>query len=463
MALRAPSCSEPGREDERSNVGHSPTHLSGGRALTDARTCRNRNKSSRAEKSEAAARDDRSAAVPRPRSGKHGDQPNQRGHLESEKRRESSPLPWKSRQQARRAAFERRRAKAVAGPWSPVVEVPEGEQLPYIRCCAHNDRRPQSYWVYTWEAADPSKRIRSPYRCGSWRCPYGCRMFAGHLLYSRIVESFEGFDPNELVMIVLTLPSLDHAKAKAGVRELADLYRDLLVRKERFWSRMKRLHAKRGWDWIGSQYVAVLEQHKSGVPHVNLLVRSPQWAHALRSGKPKEWLFDPELQAHAEATGWGWRCTAEPVREKGFNKLAGYIVKLAGRSDAMHGELAKECQLPLQAPRHFRRLRAGKRFLVPRRRKEGWTGTIVRRKWTEDGDELVLPLVLSRDPEYMQRVRECCDREQQLAREDEDKRAKVIELQKAGVFGLSTEPEPYEVSSHFWREYAQPPPPHDTS
>jgi hypothetical protein len=265
-----------------------------------------------------------------------------------------------------------------------------------------------------------------PYRCGSWRCPFGCREFAGHLLYARIVESFASFDPSELVMIVLTLPSLDHARALACRAGLEGVYRDVLERKEKFWSRLRRLHERRGWDWIGSRYVTVLEQHRSGVPHVNLLVHSPQWAAELRKTQPKEWLFDDDLQHHAQATGWGWRCTAEPVRLGNVNKLAGYLVKLAGRTDAMHGELAKACQLPVMAPRHFRRLRAGKGFLVPRRRKPGYTGTIVRRKWTEHGDELVLPLVLSTDPEYMQRVREVCEREQRLALQDEQRRSDAL-------------------------------------
>lgn len=279
-------------------------------------------------------------------------------------------------------------------------------------------------------------------------------------------------------MIVLTLPGLDHVRAGRSAADLASVYRDVLQRKEAFWKRLRRLHARNGWDWIGSSYVTVLEQHQSGVPHVNLLVHSPHWSRALRRERPKNWLFDGDLALIAEAAGWGWRCTAEPVRDGNVSKLAGYIVKLAGRTDAMHGELAKACQIPTRAPRHFRRLRAGKGFLVKRRRKEGWTGAIVRRKWTEHGDELVIPLVLSRNEEYMQRVRECCAREAELALADEEKRSLVVKRRKelhsqrrpmslalwlaklAEANDLEAEHEP---TSHTFVARARPPPPAPTA
>lgn len=396
MPLRVAAGSQTEPADDRSNVGHTPTQAASGQPASSTRTCRNRNKSTR-------------ASNVRPRG-------------------------------------TGRRAKTVGGPWAPVVTVPESEQLAYIRCCAHNEARKQSYWLWTWEAADPSRRLRTPYRCGSWRCPYGCRPFAGHLLFERIRESFDPLPPGDLVMLTLTLPSLDHARGLKSDAALAEVYRDVLERKEKFWRRLRRLHELRGWEWIGSSYVAVLEQHASGIPHVNLLVHSPGWAQHLRRGAPAEWqkdpknyhkthgnrhwLFDSDLQIHAAETGWGWRCTAEPVRANAVDQLAGYIVKLAGRTDAMHGEIAKACQLPLRAPRHFRRLRAGRGFLVPRRRKEGWTGTIVRRKWTEHGDEMVLPLVLSKNEEYMQRVRECCAKEFELVLLDEERRSNEVARRK---------------------------------
>jgi hypothetical protein len=97
-----------------------------------------------------------------------------RGHLNSTDRacRYRNKSPRASNVRTRRAETS---AKPVAGPWTPDVDVPYSELLPYIKCCHHNERRPQSYWLWTWEANDPTKRTRAPYRCGSWRCPFGCR------------------------------------------------------------------------------------------------------------------------------------------------------------------------------------------------------------------------------------------------------------------------------------------------
>jgi hypothetical protein len=49
------------------------------------------------------------------------------------------------------------------------------------------------------------------------------------------------------------------------------------------------------------------------------------------------------------------------------------------QADRTVGEVAKLTQLPLNAPKRFRRLRSGRRFLKPRRKDPAWTGTVVRR------------------------------------------------------------------------------------
>jgi hypothetical protein len=63
--------------------------------------------------------------------------------------------------------------------------------------------------------------------------------------------------------------------------------------------------------------------------------------------------------------GFGPMSTAE--RAKSADALASYVVKLAGEADGLVGEVTKLCQLPVNSPLRFRRLRSGKGFLPPRK------------------------------------------------------------------------------------------------
>jgi len=102
----------------------------------------------------------------------------------------------------------------------------------------------------------------------------------------------------------------------------------------------------------------------------------------------------------------------------GVSKLAGYITKIAGNTEKTHGELVKLSQVPLMAPKNFRRLRSGKKFL-PKRRKGDGTGALHRRYPSREGDEVAEAVTRNSDPEYMAHVYACVKQEQNLVFEDE--------------------------------------------
>jgi hypothetical protein len=72
-----------------------------------------------------------------------------------------------------------------------------------------------------------------------------------------------------------------------------------------------------------------------------------------------------ELADVVTRAGFGLLSTAE--RANSADALASYCVKLAGEADGLVGEVTKLCQLPINSPLRFRRLRSGKGFLPPRK------------------------------------------------------------------------------------------------
>lgn len=281
-------------------------------------------------------------------------------------------------------------------PWAPT----------YVRRCVDSPWDDAPMILRLWrKGTDPSKGIRKPHKCGSWRCP-ACRRFRASVDYARIAEAFAPFDHRECVFLVLTL---DQNGTHSGnpwpdrwtaYRELSRMSRNLL-------SRLRRAYP----GDIGSRWVSVVESHRSGWPHMNLLVHAPTLAAELRRSidgrRSRDFtdreciLLADELLRHCVETGWGPQSTAEPVRDptggdNPYGSLAGYLVKLAADADAghvpngspkagpdkQHAEIAKVFQVPEKAPKGFRRLRSGSKFLpAPTWRASGgdWTGALLRR------------------------------------------------------------------------------------
>lgn len=243
-------------------------------------------------------------------------------------------------------------------------------------------------------------------------------------------EAFEPFNAADIVFLVLTLDPQEHHRGKT---DLAQVYKEFTRRGANLLKRFRRWMKKNRMEPFGSEWVSTIEAHKSGVPHINYMVHSPDLTAMLRADAESRRvggesnvdsiIIQGELRQHLQACGFGWRSTAEAVRldddaKNGVSKLAGYITKIAGNSEKTHGELAKLSQVPVMAPKNFRRLRSGKKFL-PKRRKGDMTGALLRRYPSKEGDEVAEAVTRSPDPEYMAHVRACVKQEQELVFEDE--------------------------------------------
>ncbi|MDE0916577.1 MAG: hypothetical protein OSB57_15500 [Planctomycetota bacterium] len=138
----------------------------------------------------------------------------------------------------------------------------------------------------------------------------------------------------------------------------------------RNWMKAKRAISyqleKRGLEPLGSEWVQVIEQHKNGRPHANVLIHHPQLAAIVREQLAENernpgshrrdamggWLLEVFVKF-----GFGRISSADIARDKG--ELANYLAKTAGTVK----EVGKLCQLPMAAPKGFRRVRSGKGFL----------------------------------------------------------------------------------------------------
>jgi hypothetical protein len=120
--------------------------------------------------------------------------------------------------------------------------------------------------------------------------------------------------------------------------------------------------------WFSStwSYVTTVELHRDGYPHLNLLFVGPSWRSCRRHWRSMR----KKLEWHARACGFGKRTYLGPVR--GRDAIAGYTIKAARelekpitdeRIRKMVGESIKQSQVPVNAPKGFRRLRSSQRFL----------------------------------------------------------------------------------------------------
>jgi len=289
----------------------------------------------------------------------------------------------------------------------------------HVKQCWNNRERHrlgvenQNWWVWSWPVGLPSQKTRRPYTCGSWRCAGKCATHAAHVLFARLHEAVSRpqYSPDGWVFAVLTL---DRLGTRGGQEwpDAREAYRALGSMGEKLLKRWRRLCEAHGWESFGSRWAVVVESHRSGWPHANVMLYAPELARELEAesqsraeagfaGRELSVLAHQdevlgagvrgELGAHAVACGWGIESTVERCRST--EALAGYMVKLARVPDGTMGELAKLTQLPHSAPFRFRRLRSGKGFLPPvKAANPAYTGALVKRIRGRD-DGLVWPEV----------------------------------------------------------------------
>src|SRR4029077_487326 len=329
----------------------------------------------------------------------------------------------------------------------------------HVSACQHSPEHAERWFVWTWERGAPKTQTRVPYSCNSWRCEV-CRRHEAAVTFARIKEATAPLDPSGWCFLVLTLDRDGYYSGKgwADVNEaypaLGSMAAALLRKIGATWGPDTRLigkKRKRTVRVLGNRWVAVVEAHRSGWPHVNLLVWCPELAAALRADH-EERLNDPEtadaialardawkrgvevtreirecarkavvvrgpLLELATDCGWGLQSTAEAARSS--EAIAGYVVKLAGYHDASAGELAKITQAPLNAPERFRRLRSGKSFLPPRRCDPNVTGCLVRRRRAAAGDWEICAINAPKDPLQIEPIACAAEAELELIFEEE--------------------------------------------
>jgi hypothetical protein len=338
--------------------------------------------------------------------------------------------------------FARRGGKPFRRDVPPIV-------LPkHVRHCYSNGAR--DWWIFTWNRKEPGKKTRVPYNCESWRCEH-CKRQEAAVTFARIKEACTPLDAGGFSYWVLTLDRDGFFSGKpwpdstTAYRQLGKLAQSFLYRLRRWtvrmgwftWAMKPAPRRRGGIAWVKVStlqraWVSVVESHRSGWPHLNLVIHHQELAEFLEENAPERpgghsdkcrcrdcreaVLLRGELRELATASGWGVQSTAERARSS--EALAGYIVKLAGMADEgvskFTGEVAKITQRPMTAPERFRRLRSGKGFLPPRRFNPEVTGTLVRRTREPDGTVLVLPLHKVA-PEYEPHVVACCYVEEQIA------------------------------------------------
>jgi hypothetical protein len=258
--------------------------------------------------------------------------------------------------------------------------------------------------------------------------------------FARIQEAMtrEGYKPDGWVFVVLTLDRDGFYSGKPWPN-VQEAFKALSAMSRNFMARVRRLCERNGWRSPGSDWVATVETHRSGWPHVNFVMYAPELARELEDERQRNLargcsrrasiLLDGELRASALSTGWGPQSTAEQARSK--DALAGYIVKLAGQLEATTGELAKLTQVPTNAEGKFRRLRSGKGFLPPRRKSENVTGTMLRRVLDPQRSAFgAITLHEVKDPERA-KVIACC-----AAIEEDRMRREALAQQSAQETGL---------------------------
>lgn len=349
-----------------------------------------------------------------------------------------------------------------------IVRPPPAVIPRHVAACHHSKRKTERWFVHTWNKANSATQVRIPYCCNSWRCEV-CRRHEAAVTFARIKEAAAPLDPSGWCFLVLTLDQLGYyggnpwESIQDAYKNLGALTRAFLSRLGAIWGpesslkmkgrgKKKRLVTVRR---LGNRWVSTVEAHRSGWPHVNLLVWCPELAehlraeHAARLDDPEianavalardAWARKEPIPAHlrelarkatriggalgevltdTRGVGWGRESTAEVPRD--LEAVFGYLVKVAGLHEGSVGELAKVTQVPLCADARFRRLRSGKGFLPPRRCNPNITGCLVRRRRSYEGDWEILAINPPKDPEQLPNVAKARSAEFQLILEEEE-------------------------------------------
>ena len=255
------------------------------------------------------------------------------------------------------------------GKDTATAELPFNGKLPeqlelrepkWMKACAAKS------WHLHLKNKKTGKVERVCWTCRSWRHQGECARQVARKDFARISEAFGREKPESLVYLVLTF---DQDKDGAHGMTPISAYRSLVRR----WQSLRQW-LQRQFGRVG--YVATVEQHKTGWPHLNLVVSCEGFAAAIREEDRKNGVAPGWLKGAAVRAGFGYKAWAEAPRD--LEQLAGYLVKLAHK-ESLTGEVVKLNQLPLASPPGTRRLRSSRAFLPPSTTSTGeWTGELLK-------------------------------------------------------------------------------------
>lgn len=225
----------------------------------------------------------------------------------------------------------------------------EPPALKSIQACHAGD-----WSIVTWRKDGDGEMAARPFVCKSWRHEGDCRKACGECDLARVCQAIR--ENLHWTYLVITYP---HRSWK----DPTQLFRWGVVH----WSRMrKRLVEKFG----KMKYIQTWEVHKSGWPHVNVII-SNQNLHFM-AVNDRSFLKREVIDPMGIACGFGFTKWLKPVYDEGG--IAFYLTKLgleltgAGHKD----------QVPINAPPHFRRLRASRGLLPKRVKDENITGKLFK-------------------------------------------------------------------------------------
>jgi hypothetical protein len=123
-------------------------------------------------------------------------------------------------------------------------------------------------------------------------------------------------------------------------------------------------------DFGKCRYIQTWEIQADGTPHLNVLIQCKRLFLALSDAHRQ--IKQGWLAPAAVASGFGHICYCQAVKCK--RDATRYLTKTA-RELTGAGE---KCQVPINAPRHFRRIRASRGLLPPRKKDPDVTGRLIQ-------------------------------------------------------------------------------------
>jgi len=226
--------------------------------------------------------------------------------------------------------------------------------MKYVTACEID-----AWTIETWPKDDPDLHSFRVFRCHSWRHRGECQVWKGQQDYTRIKDALDSRD--FWMHVTLTYPLHQYSDIKK-------LYSWGCVH----WSKLrKRLHRRFG----KFEYIQIWEVTRRDVPHCHMAVTSERLYS--ECGRDPINNFHRLIQEAAIECGFGKVGWCEKIRSR--VGMSGYLLKLERE---LTGK-AKGCQIPIDSPPHFRRLRASRGLLPPVLKDPDITGAL--RFWDLEG------------------------------------------------------------------------------